>query len=225
MGRSQGTVRRRLLDLFCGGGAAAYGYSLAAEFDIVGVDRSPQPRYPFAFIQADATTFPLDGFDAYHAAPPCQDHSQTQSIGGDHGTAWMLPHTIARFEAQDKPWVVENVKTAPLPHQDDLFGAHGIELCGCMFDSTRGLIYEARRFQTSFPATPLFHWHHSWPLTKMGRQPKEGECMQLTGHFTDVAEGRRRTGCHWMNRDELAQAHAPVFTRYIGGQLLKELAA
>lgn len=205
----------KLLDLFCGAGGAGYGYSLAG-FDVVGVDLSPQPRYPFKFIQADALTFPLDGFDAVHASPPCQDHSTTRDLGrGRHGTGWMLAATIGRLEAQDRPWVVENVKTAPLPWVSDLFGWHGVELCGCMFDELRGLVYEARRFRTSFEVPAMGHRAHVWPQTKMGRPPKPGECMQVTGHFSDVPEGRKRMGICWMTQKELAQAIPPVYTRWI----------
>jgi len=214
--------RPRLLDLFCGAGGAAMGYHQAG-FDVVGVDVAPQPRYPFGFHQADAMTYPLDGFHVIHASPPCQDHSTTKDLGARHGTGWMLAATRDRLAALNIPWVVENVKTAPLARQADLFGAHGLELCGCMFPQLRGLLYEARLFETSHGIPQPPHYLHKWSQTKMGRPPQPGECMQVTGHFSDVPEAQRRMSIAWMTQGELAQAIPPAYTEYIGRQMLAAL--
>jgi DNA (cytosine-5)-methyltransferase 1 len=238
-----GERKPRLLDLFCGQGGAAAGYHRAG-FDVVGVDlamkRQPDgsyvddpaipARYPFEFIKGDALAAlacVINGswrFDAIHASPPCQDHSATRDLGGHHGTDWLLAATRERLRATGLPWVLENVQGAPLPHQADLFGANGLVLCGCMFPELRGLLYEDRVFETSMPVPQPPHVLHQWRQTKMGRPPVPGECMQLTGHFTDAAEGRRRMSAEWMTRDGLAQAIPPAYTEHIGRQLLAHLA-
>jgi len=226
-------MKPRLLDLFSGAGGAAAGYHRAG-FEVVGVDIDPKPNYPYEFRQADAIQvlrtgwvnehLPVVGFfDAIHASPPCQDHSATKTLAEGHGTGWMLAETLELLRGFPLPWVVENVADSPLPHQGDLFGSNGLTLCGCMFPELRGLLYEDRVFETSFPVPQPDHALHRWSQTKMGRPPKPGECMQLTGHFSDVAEGRRRMQAPWMNRDELAQAIPPAFTEWIGTFLFEHL--
>jgi hypothetical protein len=155
----------------------------------------------------------------------CQDHSATAILGGGHGTGWLLAATRERLLETGLPWVIENVQGAPLPAQADLFGANGLSLCGCMFPGLRGLIYEDRLFETSFPVPQPPHRLHSWPQTKMGRPPRPGECMQVTGHFSDVPEARRRMGAGWMTRDGLAQAIPPAYAEFVGHHLMGYLTA
>jgi len=207
---------------------------------VVGVDVEPHPNYPFEFVLGDALkvidrlagggvivgtnhAWTLGDFDAVHASPPCQDHSETKVLGRGHGTGWLLAATRAKIPALGLPWVIENVQGSSVAEQDDLFGANGLTLCGCMFPELRGLLYEDRLFETSFGIAQPRHVKHLWPQTKMGRPPRAGECMQVTGHFSDVEEARRRMGCPWMTRDELAQAIPPVYTRHIGERLLEHL--
>jgi DNA (cytosine-5)-methyltransferase 1 len=119
--------RPRLLDLFCGAGGAAMGYHRAG-FDVVGVDHKPQPRYPFEFHRADALAFPLDGFDAIHASPPCQAHSALRHLQKGKEYPDLIPETRARLVASGLPYVIENVDGAPLGESGFL-----IMLCGTMF--------------------------------------------------------------------------------------------
>src|SRR6185437_2671964 len=146
-------MKPRLLDLFCGAGGSAMGYHRAG-FEVIGVDNQPQKHYPFEFIQADATTFPLDGFDAIHASPPCKDWTVARAahnLKGAHGTGWLLDHTRQRLLAQGAPWVIENVPGAEMRAD--------YQLCGCHF-GLPGLRRE-RWFETSWHAydmqPPCYH--------------------------------------------------------------------
>ena len=88
---------------------------------MTGVDINPQPSYPFKFIQADALTFPLDGFDVYHASPLCQGF--TQMLNWDERHKEKYPDYIGvmreRFLATKKPYVIENVEGLGGAYQSD----------------------------------------------------------------------------------------------------------
>jgi DNA (cytosine-5)-methyltransferase 1 len=206
----------RLLDLFCGAGGCSVGYARAG-FDVVGVDINPQPRYPFEFHQADALTFPLDGFDAIHASPPCQDHSPLAALVGLHGTGWVLDHTAARMMEQPAPWVIENVAGAKM--RADL------TLCGGMF----GLrTYRHRKFTLDprigqLLAVPAHPRHIARTSTKKRRVGFDaGMHVSITG---DVGSwlGPACMGIDWMTGDELSQAIPPAYTEFVGQQLLAHI--
>ena len=56
------------------------------------------------------------------------------------------------LQASGKPWVIENVPGAPLAKESDLFGQHGVVICGTMF----GLrIYRHQIFETISPSIRL----------------------------------------------------------------------
>jgi DNA (cytosine-5)-methyltransferase 1 len=207
------STRPRLLDLFCGTGGAAMGYHRAG-FDVTGVDLAPQPHYPFPFIRADAMTFPLDGFDAIHASPPCQRWSAM--TGCRPGLAAEYPDLIGpareRLEQSAVPWVIENVPGAPL-HDP-------VTLCGHMF----GLpLYRHRIFESSgFLGHPSRHPRHLTPGGRAGHW-RPGEIISVSGNCSPVALAREAMGIGWMSRAELAESIPPAYTEYVGAQLLAHL--
>lgn len=150
-------MRRRALDLFGGEGLSALGWALAG-YHVVSVENDParhahHVRHPnITLVDGDATTYPLDGFDLLTGSPPCTSRSTLRTVadakrGGAVDTGWMLPHTLARFQASGLPWVVENVTGArrdlPSPFM----------LCGTMFGLDDGGWHLSRHrwFATNVP--------------------------------------------------------------------------
>ena len=201
----------RLLDLFCSAGGAAMGYSRAG-FEVVGVDINPQPHYPFEFHQADALTYPLDGFDVIHASPPCQAYSVTNNIWKRADTyPDLVEPTRGRLESSGRPWVIENVPGAPLNDP--------IVLCGEMFQLR---VIRHRLFETRDLLLAPLHMKHT-ARAAYGRIPKDGEHYTISGHFGDLPGAQKAMGIDWMTREELAQAIPPAYTEWIGRQLMRLL--
>lgn len=201
----------RLLDLFCGAGGAAMGYHRAG-FEVVGVDIKPQKHYPFEFHQADALTYPLDGFDAYHASPPCQDFIPT--VLKKHGTAHCLPDISRRLIQAGKPYVIENIPGSPLRSD--------FKLCGCMFGLPR--LRRQRWFETSWNALELRpscqHLEHPISVTGHG-VPSSNYYRDKLKFGEYIILARKAMDIDWMNRSELSQAIPPAYTEYIGKYLMQ----
>lgn len=190
------------------------GYHRAG-FDVVGVDVKPQKNYPFEFVQADAMTFDLSGFDVIHASPPCQAYSKAMRHLSN-GAAMLIDETRDRLQATGKPWVIENVEGAPLATCTTLFGEHGVLLCGSMF----GLkIWRHRRFETSFPVRPPKACDHAEPPINPTRQSSAALVREKYGINPETV-WRQEMAVPWMLKDEARQAIPPAYTEWIGRQLL-----
>ena len=197
-------MKPRLLDLFCGAGGAAMGYHRAG-FEVVGVDIKPQPHFPFEFHQADALIYPLEGFDAYHASPPCQAYSRMRHLPWLKNRVYpmLIDSTRERLSSTGKPWVLENVMDAHLP---------GGWLCGTMF----GLpFYRHRVFETSFFWFQPGHPKHTFVI-KPGR---------YFGDAGDRANKLESVCWDWMSKMEQRQAIPPAYTEYIGLHLMEAVNA
>jgi len=209
----------RILDLFCGAGGAAMGYHRAfPDAEIVGVDNRPQPNYPFEFVQADAMTYPLDGFDFIHASPPCQAFTSLKVMANARRHDDLLTGTRGRLKANGAPWAIENVPGAPMS---------GVMLCGSMFGLHDG-IYELRRhrlFETSFPL-PAMRCAHRLPVVGFYGNHARRRQRTVNGHpdhgQPDIPSSERMKlvdalmGINWMTWSEANQAIPPAYTQYIG---------
>ena len=212
-----------------------------AGFDVTGVDRAPMPRYPFEFIQGDALEYLAahgHEYDAIHASPPCQGYSAMRNLPWlkDRDYPMLIDPTRDGLMAVGKPWVIENVERAPLQN--------GITLCGTMF----GLkTYRHRRFESSIMLLAPPHEKHQvvigagrmlndrakpnaegWvslpgkaPGKRMnGLRDNPNGMVVVAGHFAGQDAAKAAMGIDWMSRDELAEAIPPVYTEFIGRQLI-----
>lgn len=205
----------RLLDLFCGAGGAGMGYHRAG-FEVVGVDHLPQPRYPFEFHQADALTFPLDGFDAIHASPPCQRFSayRRRVAVAIREYPDLIAPTRDALKAARRPYVIENVPSAPL--------LEPFQLCGSSF----GLdVRRHRWFECSVALLPP-PCDHAWQAPRF---PPATNRLNLrrtveVGAWRASGLAPAAMDIDWMETAELSQAIPPAYTEWIGARLVAHLA-
>jgi|HubBroStandDraft_6_1064221.scaffolds.fasta_scaffold02059_15 DNA (cytosine-5)-methyltransferase 1 len=200
----------RLLDLFCGAGGAAMGYARAG-FEVVGVDIKAQPRYPFEFHQADAMIFPLEGFDAIHASPPCQAYSALRRLGkqGHVARYYLVEPTRLRLWGTDLPYVIENVVGAPL-HAP-------IRLCGSSFGLN---VQRHRLFETNFLLLAPPCQHNKESIGVYGDHPQISKGMNRARNLREAQEAM---GIKWMEWRELCEAIPPDYTQWIGEHLLAKI--
>jgi DNA (cytosine-5)-methyltransferase 1 len=226
----------RLLDLFCGAGGAAVGYSRAGFDEIVGVDIKPQPRYPFTFVQHDALDFVKSygaGFDAIHASPPCQGYSIMRNLPWlrDREYPMLIPETRRCLEASGRPFIIENVAGARRSEKHPE-GLRAFWLCG----SQVGLpIFRHRYFETSWFWMKPPHAAHTGvvrPGRMLGSRARDHvawangfkrDGAAIGHHCGGVGLARESMGIDWMRRVEINQAIPPAYTEFIGKQLLEAL--
>jgi hypothetical protein len=189
------------------------GYARAG-FEVVGVDINPQPNYPFEFHQADAMTYPFDGFDVVHASPPCQrwcEAGTSRRLGWEHPD--LLGPTRERLVAWGGLYVIENVPTAPMPTS--------FVLCGATFDLP---IIRHRRFEV-YPTIAL-------PPSRCVQRNFNRAVSHGPGFHPYARKSWERAWREhvlpvvwpWMTLKEAGQAIPPAYTEYIGKQLLAHVA-
>lgn len=210
----------RLLDLFCKAGGAGEGYRRAG-FDVTGVDIEPQPNNPHTFIQADALEYLAEHgqeFDAIHASPPCQGYSVLRAMHPEREYPLLIEPVRDALAKLGRPYAIENVPGAPLHTYSDLWGGHGVMLCGSMFGLgvARGFLRRHRHFETSFSVPQPACNHVGRACGVYGHGGHTGKHRML---YRD--EAAQAMDINWMNRDEMCQAIPPAYTHWLGKYLME----
>ncbi len=205
-------AKPRALDLFCGAGGATKGLQRAG-FHVTGVDIKPQSRYcGDVFHQADAMSFPLNGFDFIWASPPCQRYTMAQNAAKNREAHPDLVAPIReRLIASGIPWAMENVVGSPL--------LNPITLCGLAFGLKvkRHRLIECSRLVLA-PSCPS---HNQDYFVIFGHEVRNRRHGQAAGRKNKIAEGREAMGIDWMTRGELSESIPPAYSEFIGRQFLQ----
>lgn len=214
---------RYLADLCCKAGLASDGYA-AAGFTVLGIDREPQPNYPYAFIQMDLREVDprwlANEFHAVAASPPCWRFTdlahRTKREYED-----FIPETRALLRASGLPYAIENVEGAPL--EDPTV------LCGTMFDDLR--VRRHRLFESNVELTaprpcPRRHpLHYTMDKRKAhyGMLDQWSDFVTVTGGGNcSIAAAADAMGVtRTVTKDELNQGVPPAYTEWIGRQLME----
>lgn len=213
------TDRPVVLNLFSCQGGSAKGYADAG-FQVYGVDKDPQPRYPFPFVQSDALKFLSrhrgwisECVDLVDASPPCQLDSATWRIQkNDHPD--LIGPTRELILATEVPYVIENVGDAAPKLRSP------VTLCGAMFPGLH--TYRHRLFETGgWPQLNApDHPGHSRQTVKMGRPLREGDWYHAVGNFSNVPYVRSDLKVPWMSREGIRECVPPAYTKWVGSQFL-----
>lgn len=220
-------MRPRALDLFCCAGGASVGLYRSG-FDVTGVDIVRHARYPFAFIEGNALTIDISGYDFIWASPVCQGYTSMRHAPGAKGDAHpkLIGKVRERLKLSGALWCIENVESARWDMIDPIL------LCGSMFGlGAQGCqLRRHRLFECNFPINALPCRHDGRPVIGVygGHARKRSA---LAGGRTTRDEwdgGHKRAasealGIDWMSLAELSEAIPPAYSEYIGHAALAQL--
>lgn len=208
----------RMLDLFCGAGGAGAGYRKAG-FYVVGVDIEFQVNYPYRFVQLDALKANFARFDIVAASPPCQKWSiSSYRTGKDYPD--LLTPMRKRLLEWGGPYIIENVPGAPL-RRPVMVCAGYFGLGAHCKDGTWRALKRHRMFESNLPLTGTgCHCTPGQPVIGVYGRGSAGTKYKR-GYQGLVKEREEAMGMDWAYSGELAQAIPPVYTTYLGEQLMK----
>jgi len=173
----------------------------------------------------------LEDFVAKAASPPCQAYSITKNAHNSSHPELLEP-TRQLLRRTGLPYVIENVEGAKRQMDSPMM------LCGTMFGlratDTDGLevwLKRHRLFESNVFLYPPAMCDHPKDILCAGvygnGSPSRDAAKARAGGYTPPSQKVRADlmGIDWMSRNGLSQAIPPVFTEWIGRQLMAHLEA
>lgn len=183
----------------------------------------------------------LGEFSAIHASPPCQHASagtRAMRAKGESEHPALIEPTRELLEQAGLPWVIENVSGSALRDP--------ITLCGTMFALTAededGLLLQLERhrlFESNVELRPPTSCHHDEAIWTAGvyggargRKPgwtaeehRNSARYDRHGGYvpSSLVVQQRLLGIDWMTKGGMAQSLPPVYTDWLGQQLLEHI--
>jgi len=207
------------LDLYCGAGGASVGYSRAG-FYVIGIDKNPQPNFPFEFYLANALDIDIpDWVDFIHASPECQHFTVSRNIGTIDMSKYSDDIELIRskLQATGKPYVIENVPGSPLINPITLHGGmFGLKIIRKrLFESNLFFLVPPQRIDERF--TNSYCGYSSFA--------NGAKKISVVGHNFNFRDAQLAMGISWMKkRKEIALAIPPAYTEFLGRQILEQIA-
>jgi DNA (cytosine-5)-methyltransferase 1 len=235
--------RPKALDVFSGEGGAGKGY-MNAGFCVDAVDMSAArlARYPrecsaAKVVQGDAIAYILDHGHKYalkHASPTCTGYSRGTAAIPDRLEKYdrLIGATREALLMVGGPYVIENVADARPELRDPLL------LCGRMFglsaiddDGTPLVMDRHRLFECSEFVMVPDHPKHDRRVQVAGsyggarRDKVEARTIRKGGYVPSADVQRALLGTPWMSEKGCQLSIPPVYTEYIGRQILERIEA
>lgn len=197
-----------------------------AGFTVHGIDKDPQPDYPFQFTQGDALEADLSGYDLVWASPPCQCFTKYGNCRPNLSDKYedLIEPTREKLQAWGGMWIMENVVGSPLKNP--------VTLCGSMF----GLdVRRHRLFESNFPLAQLKCNHAMWKPNRFpgGRSRERGHSRVLCRGTMEIgrwnipfAAQKEAMQMPWVNDlRKLSEAIPPAYAKFLGEQARQILEA